>query len=74
MPVESVAAFIVSADHGGNDTGDDEMIAHMLQHQYDREHDFQLAREASVFNGSSKCMSPCSNVGTFIYTPAFQSG
>ncbi|XP_076456983.1 serine/threonine-protein kinase RIO3-like [Babylonia areolata] len=49
---EDFAAILAAAD--ANETYSDEMIARMLQLQFDREHNAMLDREAKQFNGSSK--------------------
>ena len=42
------------AIHETHDTDDDEVIAHMLQNQYNKEYDLMLKRTEDKFNRDSK--------------------
>ena len=50
---EDIAAILAAAGADG-ETQDDEMIARMMQLQFDREHNAMLDREATKYNGTSK--------------------
>ena len=43
------------------DTNSDELLAHMLQLQFDQEYDRDLIKEEAKCNGTSKGLSWCSN-------------
>ena len=51
---EDMAAMLAAAGVKDRGTHSDEMIARMMQLQFDREHNSMLDREANKYNGSSK--------------------
>ena len=62
---DDMAAILAAAGVEEGATHSDEMIARMLQLQFDREHNSMLDREASKYNGTSKgerCHGRCVTV------------
>ncbi|KAK3088153.1 hypothetical protein FSP39_015427 [Pinctada imbricata] len=46
--------LVAAAAASGEDTANDLLLAQMLQHEFDKEHDQQLKREESHYNGNNK--------------------
>jgi hypothetical protein len=51
---DDIAAILAAAGIEEGDTNSDEIIARMMQLQFDQEHNAMLDREANKFNGTSK--------------------
>lgn len=51
---DDIAAILAAAGVSDGDTSSDEIIARMLQLQFDKEHNTMLDKEAKKFNGTSK--------------------
>lgn len=51
---DDMAAILAAAGVEEGATQSDEMIARMLQRQFDHEHNSMLEREAKKYNGTSK--------------------